>query len=164
MMKALENTALFVALCAFAVWLSGSAARAEEGDGNGASAGESMGPPVPPFKESILFSPLEVNAVRDAVEKGRVREVVREEAAPDAPVVRYLRVSGVTYRNEQDWVVWLNGQMLTPESLLPEIIDIKVRGDRVFLTWFDRGRGMPVTVTIRPNQTYDILSGLLLPG
>lgn len=132
--------------------------------GDGTPAGPSMGPPVPPFDDSLLFSPLEVNAVRDAVEKGRVRDVVRQEDVPDVPAVRYLRVSGVTFRSEADWVVWLNGRQLTPDALLPEIIDIKVRKDKVHLTWFDKATGRTVVVVLRPNQTYDILSGLLLPG
>ncbi len=94
-------------------------------------------------------------------------EPLSEEAVPSYPPIptkRTITLSGVLLRKPGDWVVWLNGHKLVPGQLLPEIVGMSVERDRVHLKWFDIGLGKVISLTLRPNQTYDVTSGLLLSG
>ncbi len=83
---------------------------------------------------------------------------------PPIPTKRVISLSGVLYRKPGDWIVWLNGHKLVPGKKLPEIVDIKVERDRVHLKWFDIGMAKIIAITLRPHQTYDIVSGVMLSG
>ena len=73
-------------------------------------------------------------------------------------------MAGGIYRKPGDWIVWLNGHKVTPKNLLPEIVDISVQNERVHLKWFDIGINNVISISLRPHQTYDIVTGVLLPG
>lgn len=80
------------------------------------------------------------------------------------PQVRTITLTGVLYKNPDDWLIWLNGQKLNPHNLFKEIVDIQVFKDsRVRLKWYDIGLDGVIDVTMRPHQKYDIVTGLLLP-
>lgn len=158
------------------VLLQGGAARAQEvtdqaaaQDASGqdlaqdAPVDELVGP-RPPFQDSLLFSPVEVNAIQQAIDGRAVKGAALKERAPADAAARYIKVGGVFYEKENDWVVWLNGQAVTPGNLLPEIVGIEVRGSRIFLEWFDAVTDGVISITLRPNQTYDLVTGVLLPG
>lgn len=83
---------------------------------------------------------------------------------PPIPLNRKIALGGILYRAEGDWIIWLNGQKLGPDNLLPEIQGITVASDKVYLEWFDIGINGIIRLTLRPHQTYDIVTGLLLPG
>lgn len=106
----------------------------------------------------------------DIVEKPPAEAEVTEEPGsppvlyPPIPQQRSITLSGVLYRAPGDWAVWINGQKVVPSRLLPEIVDIRVERDRVHLKWFDIGLGRVLALTLRPNQTYDIVSSTLLRG
>jgi len=86
-------------------------------------------------------------------------------AKPVIPEQRLIVLSGVIFRKKGDWVVWINGQKVTPDNYLPEIIDIKVENSSyVHLKWYDIGLQDVISITLRPNQIYDITTGVLLPG
>lgn len=90
-----------------------------------------------------------------------------EVAAPQLPPIptkRTITLSGVLFKGPGDWVVWLNGHKLVPGRTLPEIVGMDVERDRVHLRWFDIGLGKVIRLTLRPHQTYDVTSGLLLTG
>lgn len=80
------------------------------------------------------------------------------------PQVRTITLTGVLYKNPNDWLIWLNGQKLNPRNLFKEIVDIEVYKDsRVRLKWYDIGLDGIIEITMRPHQKYDIVTGLLLP-
>lgn len=80
------------------------------------------------------------------------------------PQVRTITLTGVLYKNPDDWLIWLNGQKLNRHNLFKEIVDIQVFKDsRVRLKWYDIGLDGVIDVTMRPHQKYDIVTGLLLP-
>lgn len=81
---------------------------------------------------------------------------------PPISTKRIISVSGLLYRSPGDWIVWLNGHKLVPGTRLPELVDIKVERDRVHLKWFDIGMAKILSITLRPRQTYDITSGVML--
>lgn len=138
--------------------------------------------------QSLIFTPEEINTVVATLNR-RARTspsnsanvgtgfvggelVVPEDEDSQEPVVRpyyppiatkrIISVSGMIYRSPNDWIVWLNGHKLVPGARLPELVDIKVERERVHLKWFDIGMGKILTITLRPRQTYDITSGVLL--
>ena len=118
-----------------------------------------------PFADSLFFSPAERVALRSAV-VGKVTGTAALNAGStiNIPAKRVIMLSGVYYKSSTDWVVWINGQKMTPKSLLPEVMDVSVRDDKVSLKWFDIGLNDVISITLRPHQTYDIVTGVLLPG
>jgi hypothetical protein len=119
-----------------------------------------------PFRGSFFLSPIEIAAIQQAL-AGRMLapQTLHADSKSNIPQQRTISVAGVLYRNADDWIVWMNGQKITPSRLLPEIIDISVRdSSRVNLKWFDAGLNQVISVSLRPHQTYDITTGLLLPG
>ena len=117
-----------------------------------------------PFKDSLLFSPLEIAAIQRAME-GKVTGSATLQSGPvqNIPLKREIALAGVAYRSSGDWIVWINGEKVTPKKLLPEIVDIQVSKDRVHLKWFDIGINNVISLSLRPHQTYDIVTGVLLP-
>lgn len=138
--------------------------------------------------QSLLFTPEEINTVISTLNRrartspspsanvgtgfvGGELVVPEDEDSQEAVVRPYyppiatkriISVSGMIYRSPNDWIVWLNGHKLVPGARLPELVDIKVERERVHLKWFDIGMGKILTITLRPRQTYDITSGVLL--
>ncbi len=113
-------------------------------------------PPV--FLKNVFLSDDEVSAIQRAllgVDK-------QEDTGPKPP--RLLRLSGLLYKDPNDWVIWLNGNRLTPDRLLPEIIEITVDSKQIYLKWFDYGINNVIFITLRPHQIYDMETGILLPG
>jgi len=116
-----------------------------------------------PFEGSFFLTPLEIAAIQQAL-KGKVMKGVADEMSPVIPARRVIRVAGVFYRSPKDWVVWMNNQKVTPDNLLPEIVDISVKpSSKVSLQWYDVGLNKVLSITLRPHQTYDITTGILLP-
>lgn len=117
-----------------------------------------------PFSGSFFLTPLEINAIQQAL-RGRITKApMMEDQMSGIPTRRVIRVSGVFYRSPTDWIVWMNNQKVTPENLLPEIVDISVKpSSKVSLQWYDRGLNQVLSITLRPHQTYDITTGVLLP-
>ncbi len=84
---------------------------------------------------------------------------------PVIPMNRFITVSGITYKSRDNWVVWINGQKVVPGYIpLKELVELGVAKDYVRIKWFDIGLNGVINLTMRPNQTYYIVPGLLLPG
>ncbi len=92
----------------------------------------------------------------------REKRSLPAESFKDVPVKETIEVSGILYRGPGDWIVWLNGQKLTPEKLLPQITEISVdNAEIVRLRWYDANRKKIIPVTMRPRQVYDVETGIL---
>lgn len=116
----------------------------------------------PPFRDSLLFTDLEVDTILKAATGRAVQSTVGIESIELIPVDRKIWVSGIYYKNPQVWIVWMNGYKLTPGYLLPEIRGIKVEQDRVHLEWYDIGKNGIINITMQPHQVYDIVTGILV--
>jgi hypothetical protein len=122
---------------------------------------------TPMFMDSFLFTPLEIDLISRAIAGKAVKGVagqLNNNTTSIIPEKRVITVSGVFYRSASDWTVWINGQKIVPGYLLPEIVDISVSRDNVRLEWFDIGLNGIIKIDMRPHQTYDIVTGVLLPG
>ena len=183
MVKLSQILAVFLLLCSGVVYAQQPDAASAA---VGASAGAAPANPVPanavpanpvsaeaamtpeeinkPFTGSFFLTPLEIVAIQQAL-KGRVTK--SQSLAGQSGVLpphRVIRVSGVLYRSPADWIVWMNDEKVTPRKLLPEIIDISVKpSSKVSLEWYDVGLNQVLSITLRPHQTYDITTGILLP-
>jgi hypothetical protein len=118
-----------------------------------------------PFTRSLFFTAQELADIIKAT-KGIVNPGNNLGSPTDKPIpqVRTITLTGVLYKSQDDWLIWLNGQKLNPKTLLQEIVDIEVFQDSsVRLKWFDIGLNGIIDITMRPHQKYDIVTGLLLP-
>lgn len=113
-----------------------------------------------PFQDSFLFTAQAKTNVNRAVRGICVR--MGEEGGPAQR--RVLKLAGLLYQAPGQWIIWLNGKRVTPDRLLPEIVDIDVNMSSVYLEWFDIGLNKVISITLRPHQVYDIETGILLPG
>ena len=146
----------FLVLCAAPTQAQEAAVPAPE-----AAAVQNTGP----FRESFLFTPLEISAILSAT-SGKIvgTSMLKADEETFVPPRRLISLAGVVFRKPGDWIVWINGQKMYPQQLLPEIVDIDVSRDIVHLKWFDLGMNKIINISLRPHQTYDIVTGLLLPG
>lgn len=119
-----------------------------------------------PFRQSFMFNPIEIALIERAKNTGKAASTAVLDSGKSVyiPPRRVISLAGVVFRKQDDWIVWLNGQKVIPKKLLPEIIDINVSNDVVHLKWFDIGMNKIISISLRPHQTYDIVTGLLLPG
>ncbi|MFN7113932.1 MAG: hypothetical protein ACK4PK_06185 [Alphaproteobacteria bacterium] len=115
-----------------------------------------------PFRDSLLFSGAELSALREAAAGRRSNEAFLDaEKTELIPIDRKIRLSGIYYKDDSTWIVWLNGYKLHPRYLLKEIHRIEVKRDEVFLSWYDIGLNDVINIRMRPHQVYDIVTGIL---
>lgn len=131
------------------------------GNATTGAADTTFDPKAAPYSHSLFFTDEEVSAIQRAL-LGISPTGDTQSNKPKKP--RVLKLSGVIYKSPDDWVVWLNGNRVTPNNRLPEIINIEVEPTKIHLKWFDYGFNDVIFITLRPNQFYDIETGLLLPG
>lgn len=77
---------------------------------------------------------------------------------------RELSLGGIAYRTDKDWTIWLNGQRLTPDALLPQILDLKVTAEHIDIKWFDKTTNLIYPVRLRPHQRFNLDARMFLPG
>jgi hypothetical protein len=122
------------------------------------------------FKQSFFFTAEDIIAIHKAMEAQAITTAGPDgKAGPAAPQVippvRRIALAGVVYKAADDWLIWINGQKVTPTVSMKEIVDIQVESDsKVHLKWFDIGLNGVIDITMKPNETYDIVTGVLLPG
>lgn len=119
-----------------------------------------------PFTDSLFLSTAEITSIKQAMlgtpENSTVLNAAQQVMPADAR--RLIKLAGVLFKDEGNWIIWLNGKKIQPGRLPSEIVDIRVESDRVHLKWFDNGSNKVISITLRPHQTYDIGAGILLPG
>jgi|AntRauTorcE11897_2_1112592.scaffolds.fasta_scaffold03445_5 hypothetical protein len=121
-----------------------------------------IGTPYQPFNQSLFFTQNDIIRIRMAL-AGIDSDVVSDGEA-DKPENRVLRLSGITYSNPDQWMIWLNGMRITPYNMPPEMINVRVTEDFIDLKWFDNTLKKIIRIRLRPNQVYDISTGIMLPG
>ncbi|MBU0860032.1 MAG: hypothetical protein KJ667_08840, partial [Alphaproteobacteria bacterium] len=92
------------------------------------------------------------------------RPVAQGEAEAKPGGLREISLSGIIWRNNEDWTVWLNGQRLKPDALPREVMDINVRKKYVELKWYDANTNLIYPVRLRPHQRFNLDSRMFLPG
>ncbi|PJB71340.1 MAG: hypothetical protein CO093_05455 [Alphaproteobacteria bacterium CG_4_9_14_3_um_filter_47_13] len=78
--------------------------------------------------------------------------------------IRELSLGGILFATGEHWIVWLNGQRVTPDAVPKEVMDIHVRKDYVELKWFDSYSNLIYPIRLRPHQRFNLDSRIFLPG
>jgi len=78
--------------------------------------------------------------------------------------IREISLGGIVYASGEDWVVWLNGQRVTPEAIPKQVIDIQVKADYIELKWYDSWTNLIYPVRLRPHQRFNLDARIFLPG
>lgn len=87
-----------------------------------------------------------------------------EERIKPPPEARYIHLQGIVYTSPDDWVVWMNGQRITPGALPKEVLGFKVYQSYVEMQWFDAYTNKVIPLRLRPMQRFHIDSRMFLPG
>lgn len=123
---------------------------------------------------SLLFFPRQIALIKE-FELGlltpppdtrppRVENPVLPPETNDA--IRELYLSGILYNDEDDWIIWMNGQRITSdEKDLPDVIfELNVNKEYVELVWHDLNTNIVYPIRLRPNQRFNLDSRLFIPG
>ncbi len=132
-----------------------------------------MRSPYQPFDQSLMFTEtelLKIRALLAGIDNESIQQAeedpeanpVEQTPAPSGP--RRIQLSGIAYSSPERWMIWLNGQRVTPNQSLPEIVELQVYRNYIDLKWFDRYLRKIIKIRMRPNQIYDIANGVMLPG
>jgi hypothetical protein len=132
-----------------------------------------MRSPYQPFDQSLMFTEtelLKIRALLAGIDNQSIQQAeedpeanpVEQTPAPSGP--RRIQLSGIAYSSPGRWMIWLNGQRVTPNQSLPEIVELQVYRNYIDLKWFDRYLRKIIKIRMRPNQIYDIANGVMLPG
>jgi hypothetical protein len=117
--------------------------------------------PVDSQAPSLFFTQDEIDAIYKAndgiVDNGTGLDASGQAvAAPVDPGPRDLKLAGILFHDEKDWVIWFNGTRVTPNNLPEHMMGIEVRKDRIAVKWFDRGTNKIINLVLRPHQEYHI--------
>ncbi len=129
---------------------------------------------------SLFFTEWQHAAIREARNsRGLVRPLSQEErddiagqgptAEPIAlpkppPEMRYVSLGGILYTGEGDWIIWLNGRRVTPDSLPREVLDLKVFKGYIDVKWLDDYSNQIYPIRLRPHQRFNLDTRIFLPG
>lgn len=121
---------------------------------------------------SLLFSRLEYERIRKALEQRGSAAIVPDDVADDdtgdeGGVVlegRDIRLSGIFFKNAEDWIIWLNDQRLTPQRLPKQIKEIKVYKKYIEIKWADNTSAQTYAIRLRPNQRFNLDTQSFSPG
>lgn len=122
------------------------------------------------FDQSLMFSESEILKIQAAlvgVENEAINSIDNEDPTSEeinTPTNRFIKLGGIAYTSPDRWMIWINDQRVTPNNLLPEIVEIQVRKDYVDLKWFDEMLRKIIKIRLRPNWAYEIRTGILIPG
>lgn len=123
-------------------------------------------PPVPlkePFGRSLFFTQADLVDIKNAISGISTNGPLGAATEKPIPQVRTIVITGMNYFSDDNWIVWLNGQKVTPYIRPREVQEIDVRPGVVHLKWFDIGANKTLRLSMRPNEVYDIVTGVTLP-
>lgn len=146
--------------------------------GAGAAAEPLRERPAPPF-DSLLFTGEEVERIEKAqrgepeVEEETLAEVEPEPEPlpePEAQVVDRpvgpgaVHLTGILYSGPDNWRIWLNGRQVTPTRRPGHVVGLSVDREAVRVRLQVSTARPPVSVRLRPNQSYIVATGEVIEG
>ncbi len=122
---------------------------------------------------SLVFTYWQHKSIMDARKtKGVVRAPTQseldamnngDEFEPDAGT-REIELGGILFTKEDSWIIWLNGQRVTPDAVPKEVLDLRVFKDYIEIKWLDDYTNQVFPIRIRTHQRFDMDSRIFLPG
>lgn len=123
-------------------------------------------------KASLFFTDEELDKIENA-SAGKIDSKDMTDPSADgedkpAPITiagpRDLRLAGILYHGNNDWVIWFNGMRVTPKTKPEGMLDILVRKDRIALKWLDRPTNRIINLVMYPHQEYHLDSDTITAG
>ena len=115
--------------------------------------------------KSLFFNSLELAAIQQA-KRGYIApqtvQAAQQNVIPSGP--RSLKLAGIVYNSENDWVIWFNGERVHPKNLPENMKNIVVRKDRIAVRWHDVATNKIISVVLFPHQQYHIDSDTITLG
>lgn len=105
---------------------------------------------------SLFYSPQEIWQIETALR--------REQPALLTQAKHVLHCGSLVYVGPDQWTVWLQGEKWTPQTDRPNLHILSVTPDSVRLSILMRGEKEPREVTLRPNQSLNLLTGAVMEG
>lgn len=184
MRLSLKSAIMSLALFVYAVPLGDAVAQEAEQASQVAATNDAQAKPEVPKEvvfvvdqfPSLLFTYWEQVALEDARNsRGLTRAPSRFEvdsALTEVPLqiekpppeARYIRLNGIVYKDNKDWIVWLNEKRVTPDALPKEALDLKVYKEYIEIKWFDEYTNNIFPIRLRPHQRFNIDTRIFLPG
>ncbi len=122
---------------------------------------------------SLVFTYWQHKSIMDARQtKGVVRAPTQseldamdneDEFVPDAGK-RDIELGGILFTKENSWIIWLNGQRVTPDAVPKEVLDLRVFKDYIEIKWLDDYTNQVFPIRIRTHQRFNMDSRIFLPG
>lgn len=70
-----------------------------------------------------------------------------------------IRLGAIIYYDDEDWIVWMQGEKWTPETSHENMKITKVSEDSVSVSWKETEASEERLITLRPHQSYRISTG-----
>lgn len=128
---------------------------------------------LPKGVRSLFFTYWQHQAITDAKNSiGSVRAPTQSELdAMDSgddvekePGLRELSLGGILFRDESDWVIYLNEQRVKPDAMPKEVFDLKVYNEYVEFKWLDEYTNQIFPIRLRSHQRFNLDSRIFLPN
>ncbi len=87
----------------------------------------------------------------------------RERLVAEAKMQRDISLSGIYYKAQDDWVVWLNGQRIEPGETPQAVVEMTVQRDYVEIKWLDYYTNKIFPIRLRPHQIFNLDELVFLP-
>lgn len=122
---------------------------------------------------SLFFTYWQYKAILEAQQsRGVVRAPTKAELdaldrgddfEPD-PGVRNITLGGIVYKGDDDWVIWLNGERITPNAVPKQILDLRVFKNYIEVKWLDDFTNNIFPLRLRAHQRFNLDARIFLPG
>lgn len=120
-----------------------------------------------PAAKSLFYSSEELQAILQAVSgyvapTSDATKPIEPGTIPMGP--RSLKLAGIVYNSDKDWVIWFNGERIHPKNLPENIKGLIVKKDRIALRWLDVGTNRIISLVLLPHQQYNIDTDTITTG
>lgn len=90
--------------------------------------------------------------------------VDNESDNPRHSSIRELALNGISYKGEDNWTIWLNGQRITPTAIPSQVHELQVTNEYIDIKWYDSYTNIIFPVRLRPHQRFNLDTRIFLPG
>lgn len=122
------------------------------------------------YYPSLFFTYWQHQAIRDVLNsRGFVKAPTEaelnaeDEFIPDRGI-RELKLGGILFKNEKEWIIYLNNERVKPDSIPEQILDLIVFEKHIELKWLDEHSNMIYRVRLKPHQRFNLDQRIFLSG
>jgi len=108
--------------------------------------------------KSLFFNTQELASIQQA-KQGYVAPAagtLEPQAAAINMGPRTLKLAGIVYNSDNDWIIWFNGERVHPKTLPENVKGLIVKKDRIAVRWLDKATNRIISLVLRPHQQYNL--------